>query len=60
MPALWSGAVIAHGEGQEMEHQVWIQDVIVAPDETAALEMVRGTRPAPQEEPFRADERPSP
>ena len=43
-----------------MEHQVRVGDVLVAPGEPAALEVVRGARTAAQEQPLRPDERPAP
>ena len=36
--------VVAHGDRQEVEHQVRIRDVVVAPREPSALEVVRGAR----------------
>jgi hypothetical protein len=43
-----------------VEHQVGVVDLVVAPDEAAALEVVRCPRAAPEELPLRADERPAP
>ncbi len=45
-------AVVADGQRQEVEHQVRVGDVVVAPREPAALEMVRRARSAPQEQPL--------
>ncbi len=53
-------AVVADGQRQEVEHQVRVRDVVVGAGEPAALEVVRRTRPAPEEQPLRPDERPTP
>ena len=48
-------AVVAHGDGQEVEHQVGVALVVVAAREAAALEVVGRARAAAQEQPLRAD-----
>ena len=51
------GTVVADGDRQEVEHQVRIADILVAPDEAARLEMVRRPWAVTQEQPPRADNR---
>ena len=53
-------AVVPDGERQEVEHEVRIGDVVVAPREPAALEVVGRAGPAAQEQPLRPDERSAP
>src|SRR5207342_3913675 len=53
-------AVVADGQRQEMEHQVRVGDLVVAPGEAAALEVVRRTRAAAEEQPLEPDPRPTP
>src|SRR3954471_16168156 len=53
-------SVVPDRQRQEVEHQVRIRDLVVAPRKTATLEMVRGAGPAPEEQPLGADERPPP
>ena len=48
-------AVVADRDGQEVEHQVRVDHVVVAAGEATALEVVGGTRPRPPEQPLRAD-----
>ncbi len=43
-----------------MEHQVRVVDLVVGPDEAAALEMIGGCRPLPGQDPLQTDERLSP
>ena len=52
-----SRPVVANGDGQEVEHQVRIGDLVVAPDEAARLEMVRGPEARTEEQPLGPDER---
>ena len=52
--------VVTDRDRQEVEHQVRVRDVVVAAGEAAALEVVRGARPAPEEEPLETDPRPVP
>src|SRR5205823_553799 len=51
----WRRAVVADGQRQEMEHEVRVLDVVVAPGEAAALEVIRRTRTPPEEQPLKAD-----
>ena len=51
------GTVVADGDRQEVEHQVRIAHVLVAPDESARLEVVRRPWAVTQEQPPGADAR---
>src|ERR1019366_10469333 len=55
-----TGAVVADRQGQEVEYQVGVPDLLVAAHEAAALEVVRRPRTAPEEQPVEADPRPAP
>ena len=48
-------AVVADRDGQEVEHQVRIRDLVVAADEPARLEVVRRTGPGAEEQPLEPD-----
>ncbi len=52
--------VVAHGDRQEVEHQVGVGHVVVAASEAAGFEVVRGTGALAQEQPLGADERSPP
>ncbi len=58
--ALRPSAVVADRQWQEVEHQVRVGDVVVAPDEATGLEMIRRSGPAPEEQPLEADPRLAP
>ncbi len=58
--ALRSRAVVADRERQEVEHEVRIGDLVVAPDEAAALEVVRRAGAAAEEQPLESDPRLAP
>ncbi len=51
------GPVVANRDRQEVEHQVGIRDVLVAAGEAPAFEVVRGARPAAEEQPPESDPR---
>src|SRR5690606_33284283 len=53
------GPVVADGDGQEMEHEVGVGDVVVAAHEPAALEVVGGAGTS-AEQPHQADDRAPP
>ena len=54
------GAVVTHGNRQEVVHQVRPLDVVIAACESATLEGVRGTRTRTQEQPLSTDKRTTP
>ena len=53
-------AVVADRDRQEVEHQVGIHDVLVAPYEASGLEVIGRAEAGPEEQPFGADERLAP
>ena len=53
-------AVVPDGDRQEVEHQVGIGDVVVAPYESSRLEVIRRAPPHAEEQPLGANERPPP
>ncbi|MCY1224890.1 hypothetical protein D9M72_370670 [compost metagenome] len=53
-------AVVPHGDGEEVEHQVGVRHLIVGADEPAALEVVGGRGTLAAQEPLEADERVAP
>ena len=55
-----SRPVVADSDREEVEHQVRIGDLVVAPGEAAGLEMVRRAEPRAEEQPLGADERLAP
>ena len=50
-------AVVANRQGQEVEHEIRVRDLVVAADEAARLKMIGGGRPTPEEEPLKANPR---
>ena len=56
MAACRRRAVVADGDRQEVEHEVRVVNLIIAPREAAALEVVRCARARPKEEPLGTDE----
>ena len=58
MPAGRGRSVVADRDGQEVEHQVGIGHVVVAPDKAAGLEVVGRPWPAAREQPPGTDHRP--
>ncbi len=58
VPAGRGRAVVADRDGQEVEHQVGVGHVVVAPDEAPGLEVVGRPGPAARKQPPGADHRP--
>ena len=52
--------VVAHGDRQEVEHQVRVPNLVVGPGEPAALEVVRRAGARAEEQPPEPDPRPVP
>ena len=55
VPAGGRRAVVADRDGQEVEHQVRVRDVVVAADEAARLEVVRRAGARAEEQPPEPD-----
>ena len=51
------GAVVAHGHREEVEHQVRIGDVVVAPGKPSAFEMVGRRQALLEQDPLQPDPR---